>query len=158
MITALKFYCWMIPRGNFWFRMIPIVYCGCRMITTGKFCCIMIATSTGVPEPPLQRTEGPNGREAGSENVKKWSNTTRLATAKPFHPTLYSIHLDVPVLHSFKHLNIHKVYQKKNKAEKRKNKDKKEFSRSQRLKALLEPPPVNPQNRSLAIIEMQELV
>ena len=47
---------------------------------------------------------------------------------------------------------------KKTKIEKREKKDKKEFSRSQRLKALLEPPTVNPRNRTQATIEMQELV
>ena len=47
---------------------------------------------------------------------------------------------------------------KKTKIEKQEKKDKKEFSRSQRLKALLEPPPVNPRNRTQATIEMQELV
>ena len=57
-------------------------------------------------------------------------------------------------------LNISKFVKfiKKNKAEKQEKKDKKEFSRSQRLKALLEPPQINPRNRSQATIEMQELV
>ena len=57
-------------------------------------------------------------------------------------------------------LNISKFVKfiKKTKTEKQDKKDKKEFSRSQRLKALLEPPQVNPRNRSQATIEMQELV
>lgn len=57
-------------------------------------------------------------------------------------------------------LNISKFVKfiKKTKAEKQEKKDQKEFSRSQRLKALLEPPPVNPRIRTQNTIEMQELV
>ena len=57
-------------------------------------------------------------------------------------------------------LNISKFVKfiKETKAEKQKKKDQKEFSRSQRLKALLEPPPINPRIRAQNTIEMQELV
>ena len=57
-------------------------------------------------------------------------------------------------------LNISKFIKfiKKTKAEKQEKKDQKELSRSQRLKALLEPPPVNPRIRTQNTIEMQELV
>ena len=51
-----------------------------------------------------------------------------------------------------------KFIKKTNKEDKKEKKDKKEFPRLQCLKALLEPPPVNPQVRSHATIEMQELV
>ena len=57
-------------------------------------------------------------------------------------------------------LNISKFvkFLKKTKTERQEKKDQKEFSRSQRLKALLEPPPINPRIRTQNTIEMQELV